>query len=205
MQELPGVRAAAIATVLPYSNVQNMRRVAPAEAARATGPDARQPGADGLFCAVTSDFFDAIGVHLLQGRKFTPVEAENRKAPSVAIIDARMAKLLFPDGSALGRRLRYTSPPADGSPAEMEIVGIVSDHRQQPRVGEGDPRLYVPLAQAYSPQCLPHGPLRHGKSKGPRRRGSRAPQGAPGVRSRPADPAAGACSPTWSMAISISG
>ena len=154
VQELPGVRAAALATLLPYSNVQAMRRIAPAEAAPVTGPNAQQPGADGMFSAITPDFFDAIGVRLLQGRKFTPVEAENRQAPPVAIIDARMAKLLFPNSSALGRRIRYTSPPTDGSPAEMEIVGIVSDHRHQPRVGDVDPRLYVPLAQGYSPNVF---------------------------------------------------
>ena len=154
VQELPGVRAAAIATALPYNNIDNTRRIAPAEAAPFTGPNAQQPGSDGQFAAITPDFFEAIGVHLLQGRKFTPVEAENRQAPPVAIIDARMAKLLFPDGAALGRRIRYTTPPTDGTPAEMEIVGIVSDHRHEPRVGEGQPRLYVPLAQGYSPNVF---------------------------------------------------
>jgi predicted permease len=154
VQELPGVRAAALATQLPYNNVDNTRRIAPAEAAPATGPDATPPGFDGIFCATTPDFFDVIGVHLLQGRRFTPVEAESRSAPSVAIIDARMAKLLFPNGDALGRRVRYTSPPTDGSPGEMEIVGIVSDHRHQPRVGDADPHLYVPLSQGYSPDVF---------------------------------------------------
>jgi predicted permease len=154
VQALPGVRAAALATLLPYSNVQVRQRIAPAEAAPATGPAAQQPGFDGVFSAITPDFFDALGVHLLQGRKFTPIEAENRQAPSVAIIDARMAKLLFPNGGGLGRRIRYTSPPTDGSPAEMEIVGIVSDHRHEPRVGDLDPHLYVPLAQGYSPNVF---------------------------------------------------
>jgi predicted permease len=154
VQELPGVRSAAIATQLPYNNIDNTRRIAPAEAAPVTGPNAQQPGADGLFTAITPDFFETIGVHLLQGRKFTSVEADNRKAPPVAIIDALMAKLLFPDGNALGRRIRYTSPPGDGSPMEMEIVGIVSGHRQEPRVGEVQPRLYVPFALGFSPDVF---------------------------------------------------
>ena len=154
VQELPGVRSAALSTLLPYTNVEITRRIAPAGSAPATGTDAKQPGVDGIFCAATPDFFDAVGVHLLQGRRFTTIEAENRQAPSVAIVDARMAKLLFPNGDALGRRIRYTSPPSDGSPVEMEIVGIVSDHRQQPRMGEPDPRLYVPFAQGYSPDVL---------------------------------------------------
>ena len=105
--------------------------------------------ANGVYPSVLG-FFATIGVRLLQGRNFTVMETENRLAPPVAIIDARMAKRLFPDGHALGRRIRYATPPADGTPAEMEIVGIVAEHRHQPRVGEAEPRLYVPLAHSSS-------------------------------------------------------
>jgi predicted permease len=155
VQELPGVHAAALATQLPYTNIDNARRIAPAETSSdATKPDAKPPGFDAIFCATTPDFFDVIGVHLIQGRTFTSIEAENRQAPAVAIVDARMAKLLFPNGDVLGRRIRYVSPPKDGAPVEMEIVGIVSDHRQQLRMGEADPRLYVPFAQGYSPDVF---------------------------------------------------
>jgi len=154
IQRLPGVRAASVATLLPYTNVDNSRRIAPVEAVSAPGPDGKQPGFDGVFCATTAYFFDIIGVRLLQGRKFTSVEADNRDAPPVAIIDERMAKLLFPNGNALGRRVRYVSSAIPNSPSEMEIVGIVSSHRQQPRVGEPDPRLYVPLAQGYAPDVM---------------------------------------------------
>jgi ABC-type antimicrobial peptide transport system permease subunit len=36
----------------------------------------------------------------------------------------------------------------------MEIVGIVSPHRQQPGAGDADPRLYVPLAHSSSPSVF---------------------------------------------------
>jgi predicted permease len=154
LEELPNVRAASIATLLPYTNVDHRRRIAPVEAVSASGTDGKQPGFEGVFCATTPDFFDIIGVRLLQGRRFTTVETDNRNAPPVAIIDERMAKLLFPNGNALGRRIRYVSPAMPGSPSEMEIIGVVSSHRQHPRVGEADPRLYVPLAQGYSPDVF---------------------------------------------------
>jgi predicted permease len=154
VQKMPGVRAASLATLLPYTNVDTRRQIASAETAPAPLKDAQQPGFDGVFCAATADFFDVVGVHLLHGRKFTIVEAENSKAPPVAIIDERMAKLLFPNGDALGRRIRYVSPPAAGAPTEMEIIGIVSSHRQHPRMGEADPRLYVPFAQGFSPDVF---------------------------------------------------
>jgi predicted permease len=150
IQGFPGIRQAALTTLLPYSNVTIDRRVMPAEQAPAADPKAPPPGVDGIFSAITPDFFATIGVRLLQGRNFTVIETENRLAPPVAIIDARMAKRLFPDGHALGRRIRYATPPADGTPAEMEIVGIVAEHRHQPRVGEAEPRLYVPLAHSSS-------------------------------------------------------
>jgi len=147
VQEQPGVRSGALATILPYGSFNNSQAIAPAEAATSTGTNTQKPGIDGVFSAITSDYFEAIGVPLLFGRKFTTAEVENRQAPSVAIIDARMATMLFPNGDALGRRIRYTS----GTRTEMEIVGIVSNHRQRPRVGDMKPRLYVPLAQNYSP------------------------------------------------------
>jgi predicted permease len=151
VQGLPGVRHAALATLLPYGNIDNTNRVMPAEAAIVTDPKAPQPGFDGIFTAITPDFFDAIGVRMLRGRPFTATEMESRDAPPVVIIDARMAKSLFPKNDALGRRIRYTTPPADGSPAEMEVVGIISSHRHHPGRGEPDCRLYVPLARGYSP------------------------------------------------------
>jgi len=154
IQGLPGVRQAALTTSIPYNSTQDTRRVAPAETPLPTDPKAPKPGVDGIFAAITPDFFDAIGVRLLQGRAFTVVEAENRAAPPVAIIDSRMARELFPSGDALGRRIRYTTTPTDGTPAEMEIVGIVSAHRHEPRTGEADARLYVPLAHSASPSAF---------------------------------------------------
>ena len=150
IQALPGVRMAALSTEVPYSSTEDSRRIASRETPLATDPKGPPQGVEGAFAAITPDFFDAIGVRLLQGRKFTAVEAENRAAPPVAIIDSRMARELFPNGEALGRRIRYTTPPSDGTPGEMEIVGIVSAHRHQPRTGEADPRVYVPLAHTGS-------------------------------------------------------
>lgn len=154
VQGLPGVRHAALATLLPYGNVDNTERVMPAEAALVTDPKAPQPGFDGIFTAITPDFFEAIGVRMLRGRTFTDAEAEDQAAPPVVIIDERMARSLFPKGDALGRRLRYTTPPSDGSPAEMEVVGIVASHRHELGRGEPERRIYVPLAKGYRPDVF---------------------------------------------------
>ena len=150
-QQEPGVRSAALSTLLPYSNFTNGKKFIPAESAPTTETNAQQPGTYGVFCAITPDYFDAIGVHLLLGRTFSAVEAENRNAPSVAIIDAQMAQSLFPNGNALGRRIRDA---AGGQQSEMEIVGIVSNHRQKPRTGPADAHLFQPLARGYNPNVF---------------------------------------------------
>src|SRR5207237_2634897 len=130
VRELPGVRAAALSTMAPYGNLTNTRRIMPANAAPVTKADPHAPdlGSNGLFTAITPGYFDAIGVHLLRGRDFTAPEADNTDSPRLCILDEEMAKKLFPKGDALGQRVRYTQAPTDGSPAEMEIVGIVSRH-----------------------------------------------------------------------------
>jgi predicted permease len=151
-RSLPGVRAAALGTMVPYGNFTNSRRVMPANEAPAvrTDPNAPDPGAGGLFTAITPGYFDAIGVHLLRGRDFTVTEADNKDSPRVAIIDEKMATKLFPSGDALGQRIRYTQAPADGSPAEMEVIGIVNWHRHEVQNESPQRRIFVPLAQGYN-------------------------------------------------------
>jgi hypothetical protein len=66
------------------------------------------------------------------------------------IVDEEMAKKLFPNTDPLGQHVRYTQPPKDGSPAEMEIVGIVSPHRHEVLGLDMPKRIFVPFAQAYT-------------------------------------------------------
>ena len=160
-RELPSVRAAALSTMVPYGNITNTRRIMRASdtPVAKTDPNAPDPGAGGLFTAVTPGYFDAIGVRLLRGRDFTASEAEDKDSPRVTIIDEQMAKKLFPKGDALGQRVRYTQPPSDGSPAEMEIIGIVSPHRHETLGNEIPKRFFVPLAQAYNGSVYLHARL----------------------------------------------
>jgi len=150
-RKLPGVRGAALSSMVPYGNLTNSRRVMSASAAPAAkaDPNAPEPGAGGLFTSISPGYFETVGVRLLRGRDFTANEAENKDSPHVAIIDEVMAKKLFPDVEALGQHIRYTQAPSDGSPAEMEIVGIVRAHRHDVLGNEIPRRLFVPLAQSY--------------------------------------------------------
>ena len=80
VRALPGVRAAALTTMLPYGNITNARRVMRMDEAAVakTDPKAPDPGASGLFTAVTPGWFDAIGVRILRGRDFTRPERKTK-------------------------------------------------------------------------------------------------------------------------------
>jgi hypothetical protein len=119
-------------------------------------PKAPDPGATGLFTATTPGYFDAIGVKILRGRDFTQAECEDKNGRRVAILDAEMAKKLFPGEEAIGQHVRYTIPPTDGSPNDLEVVGVVNTHRHDVQNDTPLTRLFVPLAQGYSGNVFLH-------------------------------------------------
>ncbi|HMF46387.1 MAG TPA: FtsX-like permease family protein, partial [Candidatus Udaeobacter sp.] len=155
-RELPGVHSAALGTMLPYGTFQNVRRIMSARETMPNDPKTPDPGADALYTATTPGYFDSIGVKLLRGRDFTQDEAENKDVPPVAIIDDEMAKKLFPNTDAIGQHIRYTQPPKDGSPNDMEVIGVVNSHRNGVLTDTVNRRLFVPLAQGYNGNVFLH-------------------------------------------------
>ncbi len=156
LRELPGVKTVAFGTMLPYGNFTSTRRVMSTRESMPTDPKAPDPGAGGLFTAISPGYFDSIGVRILRGRDFTQAEAENKDAPRVMIIDEEMAKKIFPDTEALGQHLRYTQAPRDGSPNDFEIIGIVNTHRHDVQNDTALRRVFVPFVQSYSGDIFLH-------------------------------------------------
>jgi putative ABC transport system permease protein len=156
VRDLPGVKIAAVGTMLPYGNFTTSRRIMSAREALPTDPKAPDPGAGALYTAITPGYFDAIGVKLLRGRDFTQAEAETKDEPRVAIIDDEMAKKIFPNTDPVGQHIRYTQPPKDGSPNDLLVVGVVGSHRHDVQNDTLNRRLFVPLAQGYNGNVYLH-------------------------------------------------
>src|ERR1700757_379026 len=155
-RQLPGVRAAAVGTMLPYADFTNTRRIIRAKDTMPNDPKAPDPSVNSLFTAITSGYCEALGIKLLRGRDFTQNECENKDARRVAIIDEEMGKKLFPKEDPIGQHIRYTQPPKDGAPNDIEVVGIVSKHRHSVENDSLICRLFVPLAQGYTGQTFLH-------------------------------------------------
>jgi len=155
-RELPGVTAVGVATMLPYNNFTNTRRIMSTRTTLSNDPKAPDPGVTALYTASTPGYFDAIGVKLLRGRDFTQAECQDKDGRRVAIIDEEMAKKLFPNENAVGQHVRYTIPPKDGSPNDMEVIGVVGTHRHDVQNDTPLTRLFVPFAQGYSGDVVLH-------------------------------------------------
>ncbi len=71
---------------------------------------------------VTPDYFRTMQLPLLRGRPFS--SADYLEKPSVAIINSTLARNLWPNQDALGKRITTTYPPE-----WYEVVGIAADRR----------------------------------------------------------------------------
>jgi predicted permease len=100
---------------------------------------------------ISSDYFATMKIPLVRGRVWS--DSERAGAPHVAVVNQTMARELWPDESAIGRRLlipgyvkssTYFRLAAPGSDGWFEIIGIVGD---TPNVGLHEPpapSIYVP-------------------------------------------------------------
>jgi putative ABC transport system permease protein len=151
MRALPGVEAVSSASVIPFGDVSITRRV------QADGPRLRgnEPGANeklvgAQYYIVGADYFRTLGIELIGGREFGPVEELPSKGVVSAIIDEPLARRLFPNENPVGRRLQFVADDNDvGSDRAVQIVGLVKGTRHDLFEREPEPHLYLPSGQAY--------------------------------------------------------
>ena len=136
LAEEPGVVSAALGTNLP--GLGTGRYFMAVEGA-IYPTDADYPIANTM--AVTEDYFATFGVELLRGRDFAPLDlaAEGEK---VAIVSQSFVDRHFPDGQALGRRVRLGI--SDSEEPWHTVVGVVPDMHVGGGVGGIGDDLLIP-------------------------------------------------------------
>ena len=94
---------------------------------------------------VSPDYFEAMGIPVLQGRPFT--DADRLGAPHVAIINKNLADKYYPGENPIGKGIMFGA--TDEVPEYMTIVGVVANVNQrdinQPDIGVD---IYEPMLQA---------------------------------------------------------
>jgi len=92
--------------------------------------------------SVTPDYFDALGMRLVNGRGFRA--SDDDKAPSVAVINEALAARYFPALNPIGRQMRF----AGDTNRVIEIVGVLGDTRTEDLSQQADPEIYFPFWQS---------------------------------------------------------
>lgn len=97
---------------------------------------------------VASEIPESVGIKLVQGRGFD--SRDNATGLKSAIVSQTMARMYWPDGSALGKRIRLLK---DGKPqSQVIVVGVVSDVRRGENLLTTDKNtytaMYLPMAQS---------------------------------------------------------
>jgi putative ABC transport system permease protein len=164
VRAVPGVRAATTIGAIPFSGF-NVPPISVPGRAEPPGAGRQLP----FLQAATPEFFDILGIRILEGRKFTA--ADDRGAP-VVIVNETMARSVWPGESALGKCIRIgfdpafdpetaTGPPMPSAAVTCrEVVGVAHDMRQRSVVPtENEERLmqyFVPFAQVPVPPFIPN-------------------------------------------------
>jgi predicted permease len=135
---LPGVQAASVARLVPLSDSSNSNgpilkegeQLAPGSAGRNIMNNVVSPG-----------HFKTLQIPLLAGRDFD--ERDRKGAQRVVIVNERMAQMLWPGESALGKHIFVGSSNANA----QEVVGVVRTGKYRALAEDPRPYYYSPMAQ----------------------------------------------------------
>ncbi len=136
--QIPGVQTVGGGTGLPPDIAQRGTRFA---VQGLPNDDGSQRSS--YFIAVSPDYFRALGTPLAEGRAFT--ERDDAGASKVVILSRTLARSLFPNESAVGKRLQLINP--EQSNEWREVVGVAGDVRYSGLNDADVPTIYTPFAQ----------------------------------------------------------
>jgi predicted permease len=129
---LPGVEAAGVINMLPLQLSGSNGEI------EVEGREPLPPGRVPLteYRTASAGYFKALGIPLQAGRLFEPAD-ESEGVRSV-IVSRELVRTFFPDGDALGKRIRA------GGPHWWTVVGVVGDVKQSSLMQPSRPELLFP-------------------------------------------------------------
>ncbi|MDX2109341.1 MAG: ABC transporter permease [Verrucomicrobiota bacterium] len=148
VRAIPGVEVVGATDVLPMSgsNTSNVHTYEGQQLLKDENPPVPHSS------TVDYNFFQALGIPLIQGRQFEPTDVKDSQ--QVVVVDQTFAKRWFPGKNPLGIRLRQGVPGFDDlaeNPKPVifySIIGVVGDiKRLDPAENDPDGNVYYVLPQ----------------------------------------------------------
>ena len=137
LSTLPGVKAVSAVNRLPISGGDPHGDLTIEGRTFAAG---EAPGVS--YRRILPNYFRAIGIPLLQGREFDDRDTGGK--PDVVIINQKLAKTYWPDGDAIGKRIKVGPPENE---PWMTIAGVVGNVNHTGLDAEPDFATYEPHAK----------------------------------------------------------
>ncbi|MBS1824579.1 MAG: ABC transporter permease [Acidobacteria bacterium] len=142
LSRLPGMESTAYASTVPLNLDQSTTTVW----ADGSVDFSNSKGVRASYYNVSPGYFRTMGTRLVSGREFT--ERDDRKSPTVAIVNETFAKLVLRPGNPIGQRYRRSSTTA------VEVVGVVEDGKYQTLSESPRAALFLSTGQSYSPTLV---------------------------------------------------
>jgi putative ABC transport system permease protein len=141
IMRVPGIEGVGIAGPLPLTGSRFGLSF------ELAGDDARgttnRPSAG--FAFVSPGYFRSMRIPLTQGRDFTAADTES--SPRTIVISDSFARQYFPNEDPIGKRIKPGLSTTEGETPWREVVGVVSDVKQQTLNEDSSPMFYVPYSQ----------------------------------------------------------
>ena len=134
VRSLPGVERASLASMVPYGEFN--------ASGRASRPSGREAPETVNFSIITSDYFETLRLPILRGRGFSSDDDERPAAMPAALINERLARMLFGNDDPIGQLVAVSR--GTGRSAETYLVaGIVPSVKQDIYDLNPPPHLYT--------------------------------------------------------------
>jgi predicted permease len=140
---LPGVKSATLGSTLPLINTMEVQFDVEGAPPRSDAERANIP-----YAAVGPDYFRALGIPLRRGRWFR--DADDERAPLIAILNEALVARVFPNEDPIGKRLVLNRPIRFQNGFEtvkVEVVGVVGNVKLTDLSADPKPIIYVPYLQ----------------------------------------------------------
>ncbi len=144
IETLPGVEAAGVTTAVPLLDSSQTSSVSFVVEGTPTQSVGQEPVAQ--YTIASTNYFSAIGGRLLNGRLFNQFDTPD--APRVALINETMATRNWPGRNPVGGRFTPNRGGRDvRGGTQFEVVGVVSDQRQDGLEKNPRQEFFIPYAQ----------------------------------------------------------
>jgi len=132
LSSLPGVTAAGVSNSLPLDSDRFLTSL---QIEGRPPPEDRMNAPRAGMRVVSAGFFQAMGIRVLSGRGFE--EGDNESAPGSVVVNQSLVNRYFDNENPVGQRLARMG----------EIIGVVSDVRQEGLDAEPSPEVYLSYPQ----------------------------------------------------------